>query len=312
MASLEDQFDGLSGDILTMGLSTISGTRVVTHMETTLPAEKTVGELLIDVGLLKLNDVENIERCQKELNLRFGEAAVVLGLVREADIVRMLANQFEYDYLQPGEGGFSPELIAAYRPFSKQVEALRNLRTQIKLRSVGHNQQTLAVIGTNSGDGCTYIAANLATVFSQLGERTVLVDANLRKPRQHQVFNLSQRQGLSDLLAGRCGREVITKIPQLNNLSVLPAGTLPPNPQELLSRPTFDALLKELACDFNLILIDTAPSESFADNQIISSKANNALIVVRKHQTRTKDILTLTKQLRDAKVNCIGAVLNEM
>jgi protein-tyrosine kinase len=300
------------GGILTMGLSTISGTRVVAHTETTLPADRTVGKLLIDAGLLKSSDISNIECCQKELNLRFGEAAVILGLVRETDIVRMLANQFEYAYLQPGEGGFSPELIAAYRPFSKQVEALRNLRTQIKLRSVDENQKALAVIGTNSGDGCTYIAANLAVVFSQLGERTVLVDANLRTPRQHQVFNLPQRQGLSDLLAGRSGREVVTKIPQLNNLYILPAGTVPPNPQELLSRPTFDALLKDLACDFNLILIDSAPSASFADNQIISSKAHNTLIVVRKHQTRTKDMLALTKQLRDSKVNCVGAVLNEI
>ena len=295
-----------------MNLSTVSGARVVAHTEITLPADKTMGRLLIDAGLLKLSDVENIERCQKELDLRFGEAAVILGLVRETDIIRMLASQFEYSYLQPGEGGFSPELIAAYRPFSQQVEVFRNLRTQIKLRKVDENQKALAVIGTNSGDGCTYLAANLATVFSQLGERTVLVDANLRKPRQHQVFNLHQRQGLSDLLAGRCGLEVVTKIPQLKNLSILPAGTVPPNPQELLSRPTFNALLKDLACDFNLILIDSAPSASLADNQIISSKANNALIVVRKHQTRAKDILALTKQLRDAKVNCVGAVLNEI
>lgn len=295
-----------------MTLSAIDTTQLAVHSEAPHLVDKTVGRLLIDAGLLKLSDIEIIEHCQNERNLRFGEAAVLLGLVRETDIVRMLASQFEYAYLQPGEGGFSTELIAAYRPFSEQVETLRRLRTQIKLRKADESQKTLAIIGMNSGDGCSYLAANLATVFSQLGERTVLVDANLRKPRQHQMFNLTQRQGLSDLLAGRCGMEAITRIPELKDLAILPAGTVPPNPQELLSRPTFDALLRDLACDFNVILIDTAAAEHFADNQIVGAKAGNALIVCKKHQTRIKDLLTLKKQLYDAKVNCIGAVLNEI
>ena len=203
-------------------------------------------------------------------------------------------------------------MIAAYNPFCEQAENFRKLRSQLMLSLMNENRKTLSVVGMDSEAGCSFLAANLSIVFAQLSERTVLVDANLRKPRQHKLFNLEQRQGLSDLLAGRCGTETATKIPGLNNLYVLPAGTPPPNPQELLSRPAFGDLLRDLARDFDIILIDTAAAAQYSDSLIVCAEAGKALLVVRKHQTRAKDFSILKKQLSAAKTVCVGAVLNEI
>lgn len=273
-------------------------------------SDKTVGRLLLDAGKLKLHDIELVERCQREQGLRFGEAAVKLGLVAEADIRQMLAQQFNYPYLQVGEGGFSEELVAAYQPFSSQVEALRGLRSQLMLRWFGEMHRHLAVVGLGQGEGCSYMAANLAIVFSQLGERTVLVDANLRNPRQHQIFNLIQRQGLSDLLAGRAGMEVICRIPSFIDLSVLPAGTVPPNPQELLGRPSFGALMRDLGKSYDVILLDTPPGTQYADMQNIVAATGAALLVMRRHSARMSDALAVQGQLANAKAQIVGAVLN--
>jgi protein-tyrosine kinase len=295
-----------------MRLLNMDGTEVINKYEVPNPIDTRLGRLLVNAELIDLGDVQTILDCQNEHNLSFGDAAVLLGLVKETDIVRMLANQFEYPYLQSGDAGISDELIAAYIPFSKEVELFRKLRTQIKLRNVNEHRQAIAIVGINPGDGCSFIAANLATVFSQLGERTVIIDANLRNPRQHQIFNLSRRHGLADILAGRCGMEALVQIPELKNLSILPVGTIAPNPQELLSRPAFGTLIRELACNFDVVLIDTGSATFFADYQIVCSKAGSALLVCRKHKTRTHDFLTITEQLKNSKVNRIGAVLNEI
>lgn len=296
----------------TMRLVNIDGTEVVNKYEVPNPIDNRLGRLLVNAELIDLNNVQTILDYQNKHNLSFGDAAVLLGLVQESDIVRMLANQFEYTYLQPGDCGFSSELIAAYSPYSKKAELFRKLRTQIKLRKAKEQQLAIAIMGINPGDGCSYITANLATVFSQLGERTVLVDANLRNPRQHLIFNLSRRHGLADLLAGRCGIEALIQIPELKDLSILPVGAIAPNPQELLSKPAFGALIRDLSCSFDIVLIDAGSAAFFADYQIVGSKAGNALLVCRKHKTRTHDFLTVTEQLKNFKVKQIGAVLNEI
>jgi len=176
---------------------------------------------------------------QKEKSLLFGEAALSLGLVTEADIQQVLARQFDYPYLASGQGDFDPQLLSAYQPFSEQVEMFRAIRSQLMLRWFANGNKSLAIACVNPGEGASLFAANMAVVFSQLGERTLLVDANLRNPSQHKIFNLKGKLGLSDILAERADFEEISKISSFIDLSVLPAGTIPPNPQELLSRSFF-------------------------------------------------------------------------
>jgi len=276
--------------------------------------DRSIGALLIDAGKLKLEDAEAIIRLQRERGMRFGEAAVTLNLVTQADIQQALSRQFDYPYLQAGESSVSKEIVAAYQPFSPQVEALRALRTQLKLRWFGTaniEQKSLSVVGAEEGVGRSYLAANLAVVFSQLGEHTLLIDADMRHPRQHQLFGIENRVGLSAILSNRGGPEVIQRVPALVDLSVLPAGASPPNPQELLSRPLFSSLLEELVGEYDVIIVDTPAASRYADVQTISVKTGAALLIARKNYTRLRQVELLTESLRYATVNVVGAVLND-
>ncbi len=270
-----------------------------------------IGRLLLDAGKLKLQDIDLIVSYQKEHGLRFGEAAVKLGLVVESDIQQMLAQQFNYPYLQPGEGGFSGRLTAAYQPFSNQVESIRNLRSQLVMRWFDEERKQLALAGLGAEDSGSILAANLAVVFSQMGQRTILVDANLRNPRQHQLFNLPQSAGLSEMLAGHANMEAICKIPHFADLSVLTSGALPPNPQELLGRPAFKLLMGNLSKNYDIILLDTPNGMLYADTQMIVTEAGAALLVMDKNQTRMNDALALQAQLADINAHVVGAALNE-
>lgn len=275
--------------------------------------ERMFGAILIDAGKLRPEDAETILRVQKEQGLRFGEAALHLGLVKDADIQFALSRQFGYSYLQPGERGVSQELVAAYQPFSRQVEELRALRSQLMLRwftgEAGH--RALAVAGTGRGEGRSYVAANLAVVFSQLGERTLLVDADLRHPRQHALFRLDDKSGLSSWLAGRAQSEAIQSVPGLAGLSVLTAGAVPPNPQELLGRTQFAELLAQVGHDYDVILMDTPAIETGADVQTIAARAGAALLVARKDHSLLPALQGLASALSDSGAAVVGAVMND-
>lgn len=196
-----------------------------------------IGRLLFQAGKLKLADIDQVLELQVRENLRFGEAAIKLGLVTEVDIRHAVASQFECDHLLPGEGGYSDELISAYRPFSPMAEQFRILRTQLMQRWFGLGGRRLAIIAPLKGMGASYVTANLAVVFSQLGQRTLLIDANLHDPRQHEIFGLEKRRtGFTDILAGRGDSATIVRMEDFVSLSILPAGTIPPNPAELLGR----------------------------------------------------------------------------
>lgn len=272
-------------------------------------AGSSIGGLLLESGKITPEGAERVLRMQKELGIRFGEAAQRLGLITEADIQQVLARQFDYPYLQPGEGKYSPQLVAAYHPFSPQVETLRAVRSQLMLRWFTRGQKSLVVMSARPGDGASLFAANLAVVFSQLGEQTLLVDANLRQPRQHDVFNLSQRQGLSDMLAGRADLGAITRIESFVDLSVLGAGTLPPNPQELLSREGFTAMNTQLESRYDVVLYDVPAGGVGSDALAVAARAGGVLVVARKDHTPVSAISALNDQLAQNGVKIVGSVL---
>lgn len=279
-------------------------------ISTTPRAELTIGRILLEQGKLNGQDAERVLRLQKEKNLRFGQAAIELGLVSEADMQQALARQFDYPYLSPGESGYSADLVAAYDPFSSQVEALRALRSQLMLRWFSSNK-ALALVGVNPGDGASYLTANLAVVFSQLGERTLLIDANLRSPQVSGLFNLNNRMGLSDVLAERADLSAVTRIPAFVDLSVLPAGTQAPNPAELLARANLGDLLALLADSYDVILVDTPPASQAADFQAVAARTRGAVIAVRKNHSRLNQVAGIKTMLAAAGAEAVGAVLND-
>jgi chain length determinant protein tyrosine kinase EpsG len=272
-------------------------------------ADSSIGGLLLESGKITPENAERVLRMQKELGIRFGEAAQRLGLITEADIQQVLARQFDYPYLQAGEGKFSPKLVAAYQPFSDQVEQLRAVRSQLMLRWFARGRKSLAILEIAPDDGASLFAANLAVVFSQLGEHTLLVDANLRTPQQRDIFDLQSRAGLSDILAGRANLDAVTKVDAFVDLSVLAAGTLPPNPQELLSRSSFGTLNTQLESNYDVVLYDVAPFSSGADALAVAARAGGVLLVARRNKTVLADVSTMNEQLTQAGVQVIGSVL---
>jgi chain length determinant protein tyrosine kinase EpsG len=273
--------------------------------------ERLLGSILVAAGRLKAEDAERVFKAQEKLGLSYGDAAVALNLLTKDDVDYALSRQFHYSYLQRGRSRVSETVIAAYDPFAPQVEALRALRSQLVLRWFDdRTRKALAIVSPDEKEGRSWLAANLAVVFSQLGGRTLLIDTDLRAPVQHKLFGLENRIGLSSLLAGRPASNVINKIPSLQDLAVLTAGPIPPNPQELLSRPVIDRVFEQVANRFDVIIIDTPAAGRFADGIAIAARAGGALIVTRQDQTRVRALHKLCASLADVGVVITGSVLN--
>lgn len=275
-------------------------------------ADRSIGAILIDAGRLSAQEAERILNFQKQSSLRFGEAGIELSLITEADVLYALSLQFDYPYLQPGPNRpISSEVVAAYKPFSPEGEGLRALRSQLQLRwfDEGGKRSSLAVVGSTRGEGRSYLAANLAVTFAQLGERTLLIDANLRAPRQHKLFKIENQSGLSNLLAGRMQEQVVTFVYGIPGLAVLPSGPTPPNPAELLSRPALARILQQSMSTFDVVLVDTPAIESGTDSMMLSRAAGAALVVARTNMTRMADFGEAVDAMTACGINVVGSVL---
>lgn len=274
--------------------------------------QASIGAILIDSGKLSIEDADRVLRLQREEKLRFGDAALKLKVVTQQDIEFALSRQFNYDYLQPGSSSVSTAVVTAYDPFSDHAEAFRTLRSQLMLRWFDGepSRRVLAVISPESKEGRSFVVANLAVAFSQLGERVLIVDADLRKPSQHALFGVENRGGLSAYISGRQSDSEIQKVPGLEHLSILPAGPVPPNPMELLYRGEFSRLLEELKGGFDVILVDSPPAAHYADAQVIAVRAGGAIMVLRQDESRAMFASDLADAVR-ANTALIGTVLNE-
>jgi receptor protein-tyrosine kinase len=279
-------------------------------------AARSIGDILVDTGRLSPDDLQKILESQKRDKLPFGEAAIALKKLTKDDIDFALSKQFDYAYLSPQDSSVSPQLVAAYKPFSRVGENLRAVRSQLMLRWLngGNLQKVLAVVSPGAGDGRSFVAANLAVVFAQQGQRTLLIDGDLRaKPDagQQALFKLGRSSGLSGILADRAGLEAAQLVPGLPGLAVLPAGAVPPNPQELLGRPAFGQLLLAATDQFDVVLIDTPAGSNYADAEIIAARAGAAIVVARANQSLVPQATQLCKRLQDGGVALVGSVLND-
>src|SRR5881394_2143835 len=271
-----------------------------------------IGAILMDEGKLTASDAEQVLKRQRELGWRFGEAAIELNLITDNDLRQALAKQYEFPYLVSGPEGVSKELIAAWDPFHPVVEELRTVRTQLLIRwyNPGAGRRTLAIASPCAREGRSFVAANLAVSFSQLGQRTLLIDADFRAPRQQSIFNVPDRFGLSSALSGRADLSAAAPVTGLAGLSVLPAGPLPPNPLELLSRATFGALLAKAQSEYDIVLIDTPPATEYSDAQCVAYRAGDALLISRQDHTRVDDTERAVREISDASARVVGTLMN--
>lgn len=282
-------------------------------VRTTAVHDRAIGDIIAEANNLTTEQVERILAHQKSHGLRFGEAAVSLGLAKGEDVLWALSQQFHYPYAAGGGPAPSDELVLAAKPFSDQAEAFRVLRSQInmKLYSADAPRRAIAVISANDGDGKTFFAANLAIAFSQLGGRTLLVDGDMRSPRQHEIFGLANGSGLSGILSGRAESNVIRPVRDLPSLFVMPVGTLPPNPTELVERPAFALLMRELVTKFDHVIVDTPAAAHGADYAVIAARCGAALAVARKGLTRVAALKDLVGALGNTPTELAGVVMNE-
>lgn len=294
-----------------MDMKSFSGHSQVSASEKPTVAFPNLGEILVSTGRLSADAVARVTARQRERGIPFGAAAIELGLVSQADVHAALARQFDYPVLTAGDQGADPELVAAFEPTSPRVEGLRKLRSQLVLRRMANPLlRTVAIVGPVRGEGRSWLAANLAVVFSQLGERTLLVDGDLRNPRQQTLFRLPPAGGLASRLAERGDKGgAIQPHSRFDHLSVLQAGIVPPNPQELLARPAFGAQIAVARETFEMTLVDTPADEVGADAQLVAATCGSAIIVARRHASAHKRVAALSAGLRDAGVVVIGGVL---
>lgn len=272
-----------------------------------------MGEAYIRANRLTEAQVEQIIAAQQRKGIRFGEAAIELGLLSEQEVNEALGRQFSSTaYVSVGVArNIHRSLAIVHAPDSQDAEAIRRLRSEVLARMERESRFALALVSPTTGEGKSHTAASLAIAFAQIGVKTLLVDANLRSSVLHQWFSAPNQTGLSTMLARRSevSLEAVHKV--FPGLWLLTAGPLPPNPSEILSPPKFSALLSQFGSDINLFIIDTPALLNSADGQTIARQSGHALMVVRKNLSKIEDVRESVDDLQNLGVQIVGTVYNE-
>jgi chain length determinant protein tyrosine kinase EpsG len=267
------------------------------------------------VRLAKLSDLQigQIEAYGKANGVRFLEAAVAIGAVKREDLMTALSRQYNYPIIRDDAGlaVLSNELVIGHEPFGAAAEIIRSIRTSIVSSAVAQGLRSFVIIGSREGQGVSFIAGNLAVAFAQMSVNTLLVDANLRDPRIAGMFGVDpNREGLSDVLLGPGLDEPPIVKDVLPGLSVLPAGGVPPNPQELLSGGDFMGLTAKFAVDYGIVIYDSSNAMDYSDAFVIASRVGAAIIVGRQNHASFKDLKLVSEKLRDHQCAIVGTIVN--
>ena len=199
--------------------------------------------------------------------------------------------------------------IVEKKPKSIAAEAYRSLRTNIQYSSFDKKYQTLVVTSANPGEGKSTVSGNLALVLAQGESKVLLVDCDMRRPSVHKKFRISNTYGISDLLVGNKKLEAVAH-KYNDNLTIVSAGKIPPNPAEMLGSKAMTAFLEEMKKHFDYIVLDTPPLQAVADAQILSTKVDGSLIVVRAGVTKKDAVHNAVSIINKVNGNIIGTVLN--
>jgi non-specific protein-tyrosine kinase len=202
-----------------------------------------------------------------------------------------------------------PAVIA--EPRSPVAEAFRTLRTNLQFASVDVPLRTILVTSPSPGEGKSTIAANLATVIAQGGKRVVILDADMRRPTVHQIFDVKNENGLTDLvLNGNHNPGHQTQQTTVEGLTVLTSGELPPNPVELLGSEKMSALIEAISRQADVVVIDSPPVLMVTDSSVLAQRVDGVLLVIRQGETNLEIARQSLEQLQRVGANVVGAVLN--
>lgn len=202
-------------------------------------------------------------------------------------------------------------LIVARDGRSRAAEAYRTLRTNVRYARAGEGARELAITSPGPRDGKSITASNLAVAFAQQGRRTLLVDADLRKSVQHEAFELAPTPGLSDWLVEGGELAPIVRLTEVENLSVVPAGTSVPNPAELLGSDRMETFLERVREQFDALVVDTPPALLVTDSSVLAPRLEGVIVVVRADQTNREAAVDALEQLRRVDCEVLGVVMND-
>lgn len=202
-------------------------------------------------------------------------------------------------------------LIVESNPKSAESEAYKTLRTNIQYSSINRNIKTLLVTSADSKEGKSTVCSNLGLTFSQNGQSVIILDCDFRKPSLHKFFNISNSVGITDILVGK--QNFDDTIQHYNsNTGILTAGTIPPNPSEILGSQSMKNLLDVLSERYEIVIIDSPPVGVVTDAQILSSVVDGTLVVIKAEETKAKRVAEAVNLLKKVNTNIIGMVLNEV
>lgn len=202
----------------------------------------------------------------------------------------------------------SSQLITLSDPRSPMAEAFRTLRTNLMFSSLDHPLSTLLVTSAAPEEGKSTTLANLAVTLAQGGRKTILVDCDLRHPRQHEIFGVPAEPGLSNMILDKRDAAPLAAT-GVENLLLLPAGTLPPNPADLLGSRRMEDIIAALKAQADIVLFDAPPVIAVTDAALLALKLDGALLVVSAGQTRREHALQAKALLEKIHVRIVGTVL---
>jgi capsular exopolysaccharide synthesis family protein len=206
------------------------------------------------------------------------------------------------------------KLITKENPKSPIAESYRTLRTNIQFSSLDNEIKVLHITSAGPGEGKSTTAANLAVAMCQAGKKVIILDCDLRRPSQHKIFKLQNIRGLSNLLVENLELQEEVQETDIEYLSVLTTGPIPPNPAELVGSNKMKSFVNELKenSDFDLIIIDSPPVLSIADALLLSSFADATMLVIKAGETTKEMVVDAKESLLNVKSNIIGTVLNQI
>jgi len=203
----------------------------------------------------------------------------------------------------------APRLLIAHDPYDPHCERIRALRTELVLRRPAAGAESIALLSPGGGEGRSQLAAELAIAFSQLGRPTLLVDADLRNPAQHLLFEASNQVGLVQAIE-QADSPCLHPVEGHRHLSLLTAGPAPDNPLELLLNSRFAALMEEWRHSFDFVIVDTAPVTHYSDALAVASLVGRVLALCRARRTSYRDTRDMLRRLAETRTQVVGAVIN--
>lgn len=204
------------------------------------------------------------------------------------------------------------ELVVFNKPKSNISEDIRTIRTNLQFTSSVQDSKVLLVTSSVPGEGKSFISSNLACAFAQTGEITLLIDSDLRLGRVHKIFNVSNEKGLSNLLASKEVKKCLPFInsTQIDNLYVIPRGTVPPNPSELLNSQNTKDLIEYLKTKFDHIIFDGVPINGLPDSLVMANFVDQVIIVSALGYTKIDELDETKKALQKIDANIAGVIVN--